>query len=496
MGARRVQRLHGRAVAALIDESHHRSPPAAPARRAPGAPRPLGAPAQAGFRLRSGSVPVRLLADAARPALCQHHARWRGHGGARLGTGVPAGSPPPVGPPDRLGARLVRRVPCVPVLYGAALPGHCPGLVRDALRGGLQAGQHRRAGCAPAGGGDLRSARRPSFPRAEPGGAVHAAVPVRHVLQHLRRERGVHPGRGVRLLHQPVADAGLPGRCAARAADGASPGAGRRLARARGPDPPDTGHLCPGGHRRGVRHASRPAQRSLADRGGSSGGHAGGVLAAAVLVVAGLLPQHRLDQPVGVLAEPGARRLELGAGAGLGRPAGRDPAPAAPGSLPGGSGGGGGGGVPVDAPGGAVERPDPALLLRVDAAAGGGGCGDPADDAGGRRAAGRCVRPAGRYRTCRCARAQAQLATGRLAAPPDRCGGRDSAGRRGGGGRRSGRRQFRPAGAAENSAGPREGHSPPAGGRGGPSGAAHSPGGCPGGACGTAEVAARAGVPP
>ena len=52
------------------------------------------------------------------PADRRHHAgRWR-HGCPRLGPGLPPRPPPDRGPPRRLGARLVRRLPRLPVLHG------------------------------------------------------------------------------------------------------------------------------------------------------------------------------------------------------------------------------------------------------------------------------------------------------------------------------------------------------------------------------------------
>ena len=74
----------------------------------------------------------------------QHHpGRWR-HGCARVGPGLPARPPVAARPADRLDARLVRRLPRVPVLHGAPVAADRVAELRDPVRHRLQARRHQR----------------------------------------------------------------------------------------------------------------------------------------------------------------------------------------------------------------------------------------------------------------------------------------------------------------------------------------------------------------
>ena len=183
----------------------------------------------------------------------------RRHGRPRVGPRLPARPPAHRGAALGLDARLVRRLPRLPVLHGGPVAADRRPR-RRALRrlarwslplaagGGLVYAEHPRStgwrrwtlvaaavvvvvfgvelpygtafklvtvlGVLVAAGVRvrLRAAGRPAVPG--PGAAVggQRAVPVRPQLHDLRRQRRLHARRRVRLLDQPVARAPLPRR--------------------------------------------------------------------------------------------------------------------------------------------------------------------------------------------------------------------------------------------------------------------------------------------
>ena len=109
--------------------------------------------------------------------------------------GLPARPPAHVVPAHRLDPRLVRRVPRVPVLHGAAVARDRPAEPDPPVRPGLQAGRHQRR-AEPAGGVlGVRQAHPPPVP----GGAAlrrgRHRLPVRPLVLDLRRQHRLHPGR-------------------------------------------------------------------------------------------------------------------------------------------------------------------------------------------------------------------------------------------------------------------------------------------------------------
>ena len=154
------------------------------------------------------------------------------------GPGLPARPPAPELPALRLDARLVRRLPRLPVLHGRPGPGR----------------RSASTSCCPTGspsswsGGRPRlPCRSPPSPRApvpaplpRPGAArgVHAALPVRHDVHDLRRQHRLHAGRRVRLRDQPDDPARLPGVPLPGPRDRPPPGDHGRAVRPRGRLPP------------------------------------------------------------------------------------------------------------------------------------------------------------------------------------------------------------------------------------------------------------------
>ena len=119
----------------------------------------------------------------------------RRHGCSRVGPGLPPRPPAHVVPAHGLDPGLVRRVPRVPVLHGAALAGDRPAQPGPPVRPGVQAGGHQRPG-EPAGGVlGVRQAHPPALPgRPSVRGRRHR-LPVRPLVLDLRRQHRVHPRR-------------------------------------------------------------------------------------------------------------------------------------------------------------------------------------------------------------------------------------------------------------------------------------------------------------
>ncbi len=215
-------------------------------------------------RGRAGPDPQR---PPPRPAGGGHHAGRGRHGGPRVGAGLPPRPPAARGPTQRLGPGLVRRLPRLPVLHGGPEPGDRRPRRGPALRRGLQA-RLRVGRAGPAG---RRLGLRPPGPGAVPGaGAARRGrrrVPLRALVHHLRRQRGVDPGGGVRLLHQPLPGRRLPRARAPGARDRSAPGGGGGGPRAVRPVPRDPPALRPRRCRRGVGHAPGTGPVALAGPG-------------------------------------------------------------------------------------------------------------------------------------------------------------------------------------------------------------------------------------
>ena len=94
-------------------------------------------------------------------AVRRHHAGGRRHGGPRVGPRLHARPPPAQPAHHRLGPRLVRRLPRLPLLLPAAVADDRHPRLRPALRRGLQADHRLRPG-HPAGGAPTPSAGWPA----------------------------------------------------------------------------------------------------------------------------------------------------------------------------------------------------------------------------------------------------------------------------------------------------------------------------------------------
>ena len=158
----------------------------------------------------------------------EHHARRRRHGRPRLGPGLPAGPHPPPLLALGLVARLVRRLPDVPVLHGAPGAGGGGARRHPPVRGGAEAGERHRH---PVAAG-LRLAVRQAGRSPVPGPAAvldrRRLLPVRRDLPDLRRQHRVDDGGRVLLLDRSVTGRGLPRRLRLRDAHRKAPRPGRR----------------------------------------------------------------------------------------------------------------------------------------------------------------------------------------------------------------------------------------------------------------------------
>ena len=114
----------------------------------------------------------------------------------------------------------------------------------------------------PVGGLPVRPTGPVPVPHAGPAVGRHPRLPLRQVVHHLRRQRGLDDGRGVRLLDQPRHRHRLPRRARPRPAHRDPPGDRGRPARPRRSLPPHPGLLRPRGHRGAPGRA--PGERTAA----------------------------------------------------------------------------------------------------------------------------------------------------------------------------------------------------------------------------------------
>ena len=242
-------------------------------RRVPGLDRQGRGPSELGLdrgldhvRDRRGVGRLHARPAAPQPAVLEHHSHGRRHGGACLGPCLPARPHPPALAAVGMGARLVRRLPDVPVLHGHPRAGRGAGEHPAALRARSEARLDLRRALAPDRSVGVRQAERPSLPTAGDVLGDVGDLPLRRELHDLRRQHRIDDGGRVLVLDRAVARVRLLRSARPRAAHGKAPCARGRAVGAVRALPPDRGDLRGDGHRRVVPALPRPAPLQVARR--------------------------------------------------------------------------------------------------------------------------------------------------------------------------------------------------------------------------------------
>ncbi len=238
-----------------------------------------------------------------RSAVLEQHADRRRHGCSRLGARVPARPPLAALPPLGVGARLVRRLPRLPVLHGDTCAGSGHPRRRPALRARAQARVDRGSAHTARGRVGLRQAQRAALPGAPDVRGDRGRLPLRRDVHDLRRQHRVDDGGRVLVLDRAVALARLLRRTGPRAAHRPTPRARGGVARTVRPVAPHRRDLRRGRHDRVVPPlpGSPPLQVARDDTSGRGVAHR--VLGRAVLDAAslphrhGVRATHRLREP-------------------------------------------------------------------------------------------------------------------------------------------------------------------------------------------------------
>ncbi len=215
-----------------------------------------------------------------------------------------------------MGARLVRRLPDVPVLHGHPRAGGGARQPDPSLRARAEARVDRRRAHAADRGLGVRQAQRPQVPRT---GTVRCAVgdlPVRRELHDLRREHRVDDGGRVLVLDRALGRVRLLRSARSRSSHRTPPRPRCRAAGAVRAVPSDRRDLRGGGHRRVVPPVRGPAPVQVAGDDVARRCPAHRVLGDAVLPAAplpdrhGLRTAHRLrEHAVPVHVEVGRRAV-------------------------------------------------------------------------------------------------------------------------------------------------------------------------------------------
>ena len=315
----------------------------------------------------------------------EHHARRRRHGRPRLAARLRQVEPAAASAHHRLDARLVRRVPRAHLLLPRAHRRHRGPVVHHPLQHRLQAG-HRAGTVGPA---DRRLGLRASGQDALSGaglpGGGHPALSLQPRVHHLRREHRLDHGRRIQLLDRPFAGPGvLGGRCP-RPGRWPPPRHRRRIAGRGGgvthpavvlrhrwrhcPDPDAIRSPAPAVDHPGVR------RRRGADR----------LLGPAVLRPPAVRHQHGLSEAHQLRQQSLSRQGHVAVRSCRRGSAALHPAAQSGRKVPRDHDGPGRPGVPVRAPGPAVERQGPTVLVPVSVPARRGGVhggGHPAHGTG------------------------------------------------------------------------------------------------------------------